>query len=34
VLVRNEAGGQRIESLFETVLPYLVGAAPIPEFQF
>jgi protein-L-isoaspartate(D-aspartate) O-methyltransferase len=33
VLVRNEADGQRIESLFETVLPYLVGAAPIPEFQ-
>lgn len=34
VLVRNEVDGQRIESLFETVLPYLVGAAPIPEFQF
>lgn len=34
VLVRNEVNGQRIESLFETVLPYLVGAAPIPEFQF
>jgi protein-L-isoaspartate(D-aspartate) O-methyltransferase len=38
VLVRNEANaanvnGTRIESLFETVLPYLVGAAPIPEFQ-
>ncbi|HVR80795.1 MAG TPA: protein-L-isoaspartate O-methyltransferase [Luteimonas sp.] len=34
VLVRNEDDGQRIESLFETELPYLVGAAPIPEFQF
>lgn len=34
VLVRNEGNGQRIESLFETELPYLVGAAPIPEFQF
>ena len=34
MLIRNEANGQRIESLFETVLPYLVGAAPIPEFQF
>jgi protein-L-isoaspartate(D-aspartate) O-methyltransferase len=33
VLVRNEVDGKRIESLFETVLPYLVGAAPIPEFQ-
>ena len=26
--------GQRIESLFETVVPYLVGAAPTPAFQF
>jgi protein-L-isoaspartate(D-aspartate) O-methyltransferase len=34
VLVRNEVNGSRIESLFETVLPYLVGAAPAPEFQF
>jgi protein-L-isoaspartate(D-aspartate) O-methyltransferase len=24
----------RIESLFETVVPYLVGAAPTPTFQF
>lgn len=24
----------RVESLFETVLPYLVGAAPTPAFQF
>jgi protein-L-isoaspartate(D-aspartate) O-methyltransferase len=34
VLVRNEVNGPRIESLFETVLPYLVGASPTPEFQF
>lgn len=38
VLVRNqtrdEGGAQRIQSLFETQLPYLVGAAPVPEFQF
>jgi len=34
VLVRNEVNGPRIESLFETVLPYLVGASPAPEFQF
>jgi len=34
VLVRNEVSGPRIESLFETVLPYLAGAAPVPEFQF
>jgi protein-L-isoaspartate(D-aspartate) O-methyltransferase len=33
-LLRNDVNGQRIESLFETELPYLVGAAPIPEFQF
>lgn len=32
VLVRNEVNGQRIESLFETELPYLVGAAPVPTF--
>lgn len=32
-LLRNEVNGQRIESLFETELPYLVGAAPTPEFQ-
>ncbi|MET0716967.1 MAG: protein-L-isoaspartate O-methyltransferase, partial [Pseudoxanthomonas sp.] len=24
----------RIESLFETDLPYLVGAAPVPQFVF
>ncbi len=34
VLLRNEADGQRIESLFETDLPYLAGAAPAPAFQF
>ncbi|WP_166212963.1 protein-L-isoaspartate O-methyltransferase family protein [Cognatiluteimonas telluris] len=33
VLVRNDAGGPRIESLFETELPYLVGAEPTPEFH-
>ncbi len=33
VLVRNEAGAARIESLFETELPYLAGAAPAPHFQ-
>jgi protein-L-isoaspartate(D-aspartate) O-methyltransferase len=31
---RNEAGGERIHSLFETVVPYLAGAAPTPAFQF
>ncbi len=34
LLVHNDANGPRIESLFETVLPYLAGAAPTPEFQF
>ena len=39
VLVRKPAegqavNGQRIESLFETMIPYLVGAAPAPAFQF
>lgn len=33
VLVRNEAGGPRIESLFETDIAYLVGAAPVASFQ-
>ena len=32
VLVRNEVNGPRIESLFETELPYLVGATPVPTF--
>ena len=33
VLVRNENGATRIESLFETDLPYLAGAAPAPQFH-
>ena len=32
VLVRNDVNGPRIESLFETELPYLVGATPVPTF--
>lgn len=31
---RNQAGAPRIDSLFETDLPYLAGAAPAPEFEF
>lgn len=31
---RNQSDDQRIESLFETELPYLAGAAPVPAFQF
>jgi protein-L-isoaspartate(D-aspartate) O-methyltransferase len=34
VLLHNDAGQPRIESLFETDLPYLVGAAPKPVFEF
>ncbi|MFC3550281.1 protein-L-isoaspartate O-methyltransferase [Lysobacter cavernae] len=34
VLVRNEVNAPRIQSLFETDLPYLVGAAPVPTFEF
>jgi len=34
VLVRNEVNAPRIESLFETELPYLAGAAPAPTFDF
>jgi protein-L-isoaspartate(D-aspartate) O-methyltransferase len=34
VLVHNDVNGPRIESLFETDLPYLVGAAPVPQFVF
>ncbi|KGQ18269.1 Protein-L-isoaspartate O-methyltransferase [Lysobacter dokdonensis DS-58] len=34
LVVRNDVNGQRIESLFETDLPYLVGAAPAPRFDF
>jgi protein-L-isoaspartate(D-aspartate) O-methyltransferase len=33
VLVRNASGAPRIESLFETDLPYLAGAAPAPTFE-
>lgn len=33
VLLRNQSGSPRIESLFETDLPYLVGAAPAPTFE-
>ncbi len=33
VRVRNEVNGARIESLFETELQYLAGAAPAPEFS-
>jgi protein-L-isoaspartate(D-aspartate) O-methyltransferase len=32
VLVRREVNGLRSESLFETDLPYLAGAAPRPRF--
>ncbi len=39
VLVHADAGSHavnapRIQSLFETDLPYLVGAAPVPTFEF
>ncbi|MCL1635542.1 protein-L-isoaspartate O-methyltransferase [Luteimonas sp. SX5] len=33
VCLRNEVNGARIESLFETELQYLAGAAPAPEFH-
>lgn len=33
VLLRNLPGSPRIESLFETDLPYLAGAAPAPTFE-
>lgn len=33
VCLRNEVNGVRIESLFETELQYLAGAAPAPEFH-
>jgi protein-L-isoaspartate(D-aspartate) O-methyltransferase len=33
VLVRNDGGAPRIESLFETDIPYLAGAAPVPVFH-
>lgn len=31
---RNEVNAARIQSLFETDLPYLQGAAPAPAFEF
>ena len=31
---RNDVNAARIQSLFETDLPYLVGAAPAPAFEF
>lgn len=34
VLVRNQVNAPRIDSLFETDLHYLAGAAPVPEFRF
>ncbi len=34
VLVHNDVNGPRTESLFETDVPYLVGAAPAPKFVF
>jgi protein-L-isoaspartate(D-aspartate) O-methyltransferase len=34
VLLRNEVNAARIQSLFETDLPYLAGAAPAPTFEF
>lgn len=34
VLVRHGRDGPRFESLFETDLPYLLGAEPTPQFVF
>ena len=34
VIMRRGVNGIAVESLFETDLPYLVGAAPKPEFKF
>lgn len=34
VLVHADVNGSRSESLFETDLAYLAGAAPVPAFQF
>lgn len=33
ILVRAHSNGARIESLFETDITYLAGAAPVPTFQ-
>lgn len=32
VLLHRDVNGSRVESLFETDLPYLAGAAPVPAF--
>ena len=34
VLIHNDVNGPRVESLFETDLAYLAGAAPAPSFDF
>jgi protein-L-isoaspartate(D-aspartate) O-methyltransferase len=34
VLLHNDVNGPRIQSLFETDLPYLAGTAPAPTFEF
>lgn len=34
LLLHGEVNGPRVESLFETELPYLAGAEPAPEFKF
>ncbi|QOW24924.1 protein-L-isoaspartate O-methyltransferase [Lysobacter sp. H23M47] len=34
VVVHVDVNGSRIESLFETDIPYLAGAAPVPAFEF
>jgi protein-L-isoaspartate(D-aspartate) O-methyltransferase len=34
VLHVQDVNGTRTESLFETDLPYLIGAAPVPQFVF
>ncbi|WDS37733.1 protein-L-isoaspartate O-methyltransferase [Pseudoxanthomonas sp.] len=34
VLIHNETTGPRVESLFETDLPYLTGASPVATFVF
>lgn len=34
VLLRNDGATVDVQSLFETDLPYLAGAAPVPRFQF
>lgn len=34
VLVRKQVNGMHVESLFETDVPYLAGAEPVPAFEF